>query len=132
LRLIGSPSVLGRVKSGACSPTSKARATPITSSLASVVLTMISRATPGGSLLMGFSLSPRVATRTPASRPGTLPGSADQAIRPIQYLWRDRVAERRRDLQVDDEFDPRIDFDRDRCGSGAFADLLDQPCRLPA
>src|SRR4030095_9158628 len=109
-----------------------ARATPVTSSLASVVLTMIRRATPSGSLLMGFSLSPLDETRVLASRPGTPPASANQATRPIQHLRRDRVAKSLSDLQVDDEFDPRIDFDRDRCGSGAFADLLYQPCRLPA
>src|SRR5262249_49725852 len=133
LRLICSPVVLGSVKSGAFSPTSNDRATPVTiSRLVSVVLTMIRRATPGGRPRMGFSLSPRDATRIPPVRPGPPPGSADDAIRPIQHLRRDRVAERLSDLQVDDEFEPRIDFDRDRGGSGAFADLLYQSCRLPA
>src|SRR5262249_50762298 len=131
--LICSPVVLGSVKSGASSPTSNARAMPGTiSRLASVVLTSIRRAASGVRPLMGFSLSTLDEMRASASCPGTPPGSADQAIRPIQHLRRDLVAESLSDLQVDDEFDRRIDFDGDRGGGSAFADLLYQPCRLPA
>src|SRR5262249_56453672 len=99
---------------------------------AGVRLRMSRRAPPGGRPLMGFSLAPRIEIYVPACRPGTPPGSADQAIRLIQHLRRDRIAESRRNLQVDDEFEPRIDFDRDRGGRGALANLLDEPGRLPA
>src|SRR5881296_3005461 len=121
-RLMSSPSVLGSVKSGASSPTSRAGATraptrtpasstPNSNSLLAdcLRLSMASLLLMTGhrrrtALVHQASMLPHVCSAaTPAA-------SADEPIGPIQQLRRDREPQSFRHLQVDDELDLRAHF----------------------
>src|SRR5712691_10466001 len=124
-RLIFSPSVLGSVKSGASSPTSRAGATraptrtPASSTPTSnSLLVDCTRLSMASHLLMaGHRRRTALVHQTNmipyVSSPATPAASADEPIGPIQQLRRDREPQSFCHLQVNDELDLLAHLHRD-------------------